>query len=469
VSVPGPFVHKTLVLSLIGLLRLTLPPSVVVATLYASVGIYGTGFSSILTNAASIAFALALLLLQPPRDEGSFVSVPPMDVVLRTVTRWFILFAVMLAVGYVAKRSDHFPRRVILTWAILTPTLLVPIMLLLNEALRRIICDPAHARRAVFAGCNSSSFALAERMATSPSVGMKVLGFFDDRTPFRLGLKADYPLLGRHSELAGYVKKHDVQVIFISLPIRHDKRFIDLLDELSDTTASIYYVPDIYSFDLIQSHPRNVLGVPVVAMCETPLAGSSALVKRVMDFVIAFGLLVLLAPLLLAIAAIIKMTSHGPIIFRQRRYGLDGQEFQVYKFRTMLVTEDGEVVKQASRNDARVTPLGTFLRRNSLDELPQLINVLQGRMSLVGPRPHAVAHNEQYRKLIKGYMLRHKVLPGITGLAQVNGCRGETNTLEDMQARVSYDLDYLKRWSPALDLKILILTAFRALGDEKAY
>ena len=135
----------------------------------------------------------------------------------------------------------------------------------------------------------------------------------------------------------------------------------------------------------------------------------------------------------------------------------------------MLVTEDGEVVKQASRNDARITPLGTFLRRNSLDELPQLINVLQGRMSLVGPRPHAVAHNEQYRKLIKGYMLRHKVLPGITGLAQVNGCRGETNTLEDMQARVSYDLDYLKRWSPALDLKILILTAFRALGDEKAY
>jgi putative colanic acid biosynthesis UDP-glucose lipid carrier transferase len=173
--------------------------------------------------------------------------------------------------------------------------------------------------------------------------------------------------------------------------------------------------------------------------------------------------------MLLAIALAIKLTSAGPIVFRQRRYGLDGHQIMVYKFRTMTVTEDGGQIVQATRQDRRVTPIGRFLRRYSLDELPQLVNVLQGRMSLVGPRPHAVAHNEEYRKLIKGYMLRHKVLPGITGLAQINGCRGETSTLEDMRARVTYDLDYLRRWTPLLDLKILLLTIPRLFIDKRAY
>ncbi len=177
----------------------------------------------------------------------------------------------------------------------------------------------------------------------------------------------------------------------------------------------------------------------------------------------------LLLPLSLIIAILVKLTSPGPVIFKQRRYGLDGQEIAVYKFRSMRVTEDGPQIRQASRSDSRITPIGAVLRRTSLDELPQLINVLQGRMSLVGPRPHAVAHNEEYRKLIKGYMIRHKVPPGITGLAQVNGCRGETARVEDMQARIDYDLEYLRRWSPLLDFKILFLTAVRLLRDEKAY
>ena len=174
-------------------------------------------------------------------------------------------------------------------------------------------------------------------------------------------------------------------------------------------------------------------------------------------------------PLFVLVAALVKFSSPGPVIFKQRRYGLDGREIQVYKFRTMRVTEDGAKIRQASKSDARITRIGSILRRSSLDELPQLINVLQGRMSLVGPRPHAVAHNEEYRKLIKGYMVRHKVLPGITGLAQVNGCRGETTELKDMEARVNYDLDYLRYWTPMLDIKILLLTIFKVFRDEKAY
>ena len=193
------------------------------------------------------------------------------------------------------------------------------------------------------------------------------------------------------------------------------------------------------------------------------------LVNNVIDNNWTFWVLGIGSEVLAVVALMVKWSSPGPIIFKQRRYGLDGREIAVYKFRTMRVSEDGEQVRQATKSDARITPIGALLRRSSLDELPQLINVLQGRMSLVGPRPHAVAHNEEYRKLIKGYMIRHKVLPGITGLAQVNGCRGETSRLEEMEARVNYDLDYLRHWSPMLDVKILLLTAIRLFRDDKAY
>jgi putative colanic acid biosynthesis UDP-glucose lipid carrier transferase len=238
---------------------------------------------------------------------------------------------------------------------------------------------------------------------------------------------------------------------------------------LRDTTASIYYVPDIFVFDLVQARSGEIQGIPVVAMCETPFYGYRGVTKRLTDIVLSVLILLLLLPLLAIIALLVKWSSKGPVIFKQRRYGLDGREIAVYKFRTMSVTEDGDTIRQASRTDERITPVGALLRRSSLDELPQLINVLQGRMSLVGPRPHAIAHNEEYRKLIKGYMIRHKVLPGITGLAQVNGCRGETAKLEEMEARVNYDLDYLRHWSPMLDIKIILLTVIKLFRDDKAY
>jgi putative colanic acid biosysnthesis UDP-glucose lipid carrier transferase len=244
---------------------------------------------------------------------------------------------------------------------------------------------------------------------------------------------------------------------------------MQLLDELRDTTVSIYYVPDIFAFDLIQARSGELFGIPVVALCETPFCGYRGVIKRITDIALALSILVIAAPLMLALAVTVRMSSPGPIIFAQRRYGLDGREITVWKYRTMTVLEDGARVVQATKEDTRITPVGRFMRRYSLDELPQLFNVLQGRMSLVGPRPHAVAHNEEYRKLIKGYMLRHKVPPGMTGLAQVNGCRGETARVEDMQARVNYDLEYLRRWTPLLDLKILLLTAVLLLRDEKAY
>ena len=244
---------------------------------------------------------------------------------------------------------------------------------------------------------------------------------------------------------------------------------LNLLDSLKDTTASIYFVPDIFITDLIQGRFDTVGNMPVVAVCETPFTGFNGLAKRTSDVVLSFLILLLLLPILLVLTIGVKLSSPGPIIFKQRRYGLDGKEILVYKFRSMTVCDDGDIVKQATKDDARITRFGAFIRRTSLDELPQFVNVLQGRMSIVGPRPHAVAHNETYRKAIKGYMIRHKVKPGITGWAQVNGYRGETETLDKMEKRIEYDLEYLRNWSLSLDFWIIVKTVLIVAKDRNAY
>jgi len=253
------------------------------------------------------------------------------------------------------------------------------------------------------------------------------------------------------------------------LPLRHIRRVQDLIDALGDTTVSLYYVPDVLDSNQFQARVGEILGVPVIALRESPFHGYQGAAKRLMDMVLASLGLLVGGPLLLSIALAIRLTSKGPVLFRQRRYGLDGREIVIYKFRTMTVTEDAGWIDQAKPDDTRVTRLGRFLRRYSLDETPQLINVLQGRMSLVGPRPHAVGHNEEYRRLIKAYMVRHKVKPGITGWAQVNGHRGETDTIEKMQARVEYDLEYLRNWSLGLDLQIIVRTIRLVFFDRHAY
>jgi putative colanic acid biosynthesis UDP-glucose lipid carrier transferase len=298
---------------------------------------------------------------------------------------------------------------------------------------------------------------------------VKVAGFFDDRAGDRLPDLPQRDILGSLAQLADYAKRNRVDLIYLALPMASQPRIMKLLDELHDTTASLYFAPDIFLFDLIQARMDSIGGIPVVAVCETPFYGFDGLVKRASDIVIAAAALVVLMPAMIALAIAIKLTSPGPVIFRQRRYGLDGREIVVYKFRTMRVTEDGGVIRQATRDDPRITPLGAVLRRLSLDELPQFVNVLQGRMSVVGPRPHAVAHNEMYRKLIKSYMVRHKVRPGITGWAQVNGLRGETESLEKMRMRIEHDLDYLRNWSLRLDLAIIWRTVFVVWKRDNAY
>ena len=298
---------------------------------------------------------------------------------------------------------------------------------------------------------------------------MRFLGYFDDRDKNRIEQGKDR-LLGTFSDIEHFCIDNNVDQIYVCIPVSQQPRIINLLNELKDTTASIYVVPDIFVTDLVQGSLNHINGIPVVAICESPLVGFRAGIKRLFDILISFLVLLVFSPVLAWVVYKIKQTSPGPVIFIQKRYGLDGKSFEIYKFRTMSVTENGDnVYKQVVENDNRVTSFGAFLRKTSLDEFPQFFNVLQGRMSLVGPRPHVIAVNENYRKLIPGYMIRHKVKPGSTGWAQVNGYRGGDD-LEHMLGRIEYDLEYLRKWSLTLDFLILFRTFFLlAMGDKKAF
>jgi putative colanic acid biosynthesis UDP-glucose lipid carrier transferase len=464
--------RTSLPIGVVAVLQAAATPLLAVLSLRLVALLYDVSFDRDFVMLSVLVAAISFILFDQSRtgNGNGVMGAPRMPLTTGILARWVALLAILLMIGFATKLSAEFSRRVLFTWCVVTPVPLVLVHLLLRELRRKVVMDPSNARRVVFAGVNDVSLSLAARLRCSSELCMTVDGFFEDRSPERLSESTEpAKVIGRLHEIGAYVKANRIDVIFVALPIRHVSRVMQLLDDLRDTTASIYYVPDIFVFDLIQARAGEIHGIPVVALCETPFAGYRGAIKRAMDIGVALTALLVLLPLLIAVGIAVKMSSPGPAIFRQRRYGLDGQEIVVFKFRTMTVTEDGPRVVQATRDDERVTRIGRVLRRYSLDELPQLLNVIQGRMSLIGPRPHAVAHNEEYRKLIKGYMIRHKVLPGITGLAQVNGCRGETQSLEDMQARIRFDLEYLRRWSIGLDIQILLKTAAQLFTDKKAY
>nr|WP_315190072.1 undecaprenyl-phosphate glucose phosphotransferase [uncultured Albidiferax sp.] len=389
--------------------------------------------------------------------------------VAQTLINWIAIAALLLVTGIVTRYISSFSEDAIIAWLWIAPIAQIAAHRSLRLAAPLIVNLQGPPRRAVIVGMNTQGIALASRIRDTPYSRIKLLGFFDDRELNRLNASANFSLIDKLRELPQFAKEQGVQEIYLSLPMASQPRILQVLDDLKDTTASIYFVPDMFVTDLIQGRSGTVCGMPVIAVCETPFRGSSGAAKRLSDIVISLLILTLVSPLLLAIAIAIRLGSPGPAIFKQRRYGLDGKEIVVYKFRSMSVTEDGnKSYTQVTRNDARVTRLGAFLRKTSLDELPQFLNVLKGSMSVVGPRPHAIAVNEQYRKLISGYMVRHKVKPGITGWAQVNGYRGGDD-LVHMRHRIEYDLDYLRNWSLRLDLYIIFKTVRVIFNDSKAF
>ncbi len=444
------------------LIQVAITPAVAIGMLLLSCRVFHQSLGGAHAILALLVFSLTFPGHIPTRNGSRLV------VAANVLIHWVVVAVLLLLLGWGTRTLGAFDQRMVVAWMLATPVAVTAAHLSFPVLLSRLMAVEGVRRVAIVAGGGDLARRLEQRAEELPYLGIRVAGYFDDRAPTRLNGSAER-LLGTLDRLADYAKQHHIDLIYITLPMTSQPRILRLLDELRDTTASIYFVPDIFLFDLIQARLDTVGGVPVLAVCETPFYGINGLVKRGSDLVLATAILILIAPLMLAIAIAIKYSSPGPVFFKQRRYGLDGREIVVYKFRSMTVCEDGDTIKQATRNDSRVTRLGAFLRATSLDELPQFINVLQGRMSIVGPRPHAVAHNEMYRKLINGYMIRHKVRPGITGLAQVSGARGETATLERMRKRIEYDLAYLRNWSLLLDLQIILKTVAVVWRKQDAY
>ena len=409
---------------------------------------------------------LVFALTFPGRDR---FREPLLGAAVDIASSWVVLLSILALCAYATRSFHYFENDVLLAWAVLTPVLQWLATWLGRTVVRRRAARPESRRTAVVVGASALGAKVARALQGGDDGGAEFVGFFDDRTDGRVDAEARTKILGNLSEVAAYTTEHRVREVYITLPLGSQPRIVELLEQLQDTTASLFFVPDVFGISIIQGRLQDMNGVPVVGICETPFTGTNELVKRISDIIIALVIIVLISPLLLAIAIGVKLSSPGPVLFRQRRNGLDGHEIVVYKFRSMRTMEDGEVVRQATRNDPRVTPFGAFLRRTSFDELPQFFNVLAGTMSIVGPRPHAVTHNKEYRQIIKAYMVRHKVKPGITGWAQVNGQRGETDTVEKMRMRVEYDLEYLRNWSLGLDLKIIVSTIRVLFFDRQAY
>ena len=448
-------------LSIVSLTKTLLDPFVAVLVLIGCTFYFGEAFRGPYPILALIVFTLTFPGKWPEVTLRAFWN--------EVVMPWFFLSGLILLFGYSTGYLDWFPPNLVLAWIVITPVAMWLAHRIVRRLLPRLLLLEGGRRRAIVVGAGNLGTELRGRFVNDSALGVDVVGFFDDRTLDRTQLDDPKSLLGKLNDIPEYVNRNGIDLVYITLPMAAQPRTLGLLDALRDTTTSVYFVPDIFVSDLIQARVDHIQGMPVVALTETPTLGVSGIGKRISDVFIAGVILLMTWPLLVLLAVGVKLSSPGPIIFKQRRYGLDGQEILVYKFRSMRVCDDGKIIKQAGRCDPRTTPFGAFIRRTSLDELPQFFNVLQGRMSVVGPRPHAVAHNEQYRKLIKGYMLRHKVKPGITGWAQVNGLRGETATLDKMRARVQYDIDYMRNWSLVFDLMIIGKTLAVVWRDQNAY
>ncbi|MHC0045088.1 undecaprenyl-phosphate glucose phosphotransferase [Vibrio campbellii] len=390
------------------------------------------------------------------------------DQVFIVCVSWLVTCAFLFMVLYFSHVHTLFERYILATWLLVTPILLLAWRSVFRIALAYMRKLGYNTRTAIIIGQTPHGLTLANELESRTEHGVLFDGFYDERSQDRLP-ESNYPIKGNVGLALERAKRGEVDYVYIAMPMHANERIALFLNQFSDTTANTYLIPDFFTYNLLHSRWDQIGQVQTLSVFDTPFAGISSWVKRLEDIVLSSIILLLISPVLLAISLGIKLTSKGPVIFKQYRYGLDGRKIEVWKFRSMTAMEQGNDVKQATKNDPRITPFGGFLRRTSLDELPQFINVLQGTMSIVGPRPHAVSHNEEYRQIVDRYMLRHKVKPGITGWAQINGYRGETDTLDKMEKRVEFDLDYIHHWSVWMDIKIIFLTIFKGFTGSNAY
>lgn len=444
--------------------------SIISSSFFTALLAYGLVASASYITTLLIALLVYLVMAESLGVYRSWRAGSAVKMLMVSSAAWLSACAVLLLLGFAAKVSDDFSRIAIGGWFLSSVLMLSAWRLGLREFLFFMRRRGYNSRNVAIVGLNDSAIRLRNQIFHHPELGMRFHGFFDDRSHARM--KEEHPdelLNGTIQELMQLTNNNQFDVIFIALPLKAQKRIAEILERCGDTTASVHIVPDFFTYNLMNAQFGAVGKVQTISVFETPIFGFNDVMKRAFDIVFSALVLAVIALPMLLIAAAVKLTSAGPVIFKQYRYGLDGRKIQVWKFRSMTAMDNGDKVVQAKKGDARITKVGAFIRKTSLDELPQFINVLQGRMSVVGPRPHAVAHNEEYRKLIPYYMLRHKVKPGITGWAQINGFRGETDTLDKMEGRVDYDLDYIRNWSIGMDIRIVIMTVFKGFTGNNVH
>ncbi|MDF2530379.1 MAG: undecaprenyl-phosphate galactose phosphotransferase, partial [Gammaproteobacteria bacterium] len=394
-----------------------------------------------------------------------------MDILFkRLFTAWGSILLIFSVLAFFTKTGESFSRIWLTEWFIMGFVCSVIFRVIGLVILRALRKQGYNHRTLYIIGAGRLGRHIVETIQDAMWAGYVVKGFFDDNPSLQGTKLQQIPISSIPDNWDEYLTHSPADEVWIALPLYAEHRIKEIMVGLRHSTINVRLVPDVFGLGLLNHSISNIAGVTTLTLRESPIRGLSLLVKTIEDQVLAFVILILIAPVLLAIALMIKCTSAGPILFKQKRYGIDGKLINVYKFRSMYMHQESEgTVTQAKRNDSRITPVGRFLRRSSLDELPQFFNVLQGRMSIVGPRPHAVAHNEQYKDLVAMYMQRHIVKPGITGWAQVNGLRGETDTLEKMQKRVEFDLYYIENWSIWFDFKIILMTIFKGFINKNAH
>ncbi len=393
---------------------------------------------------------------------------------LRLIGTFFTSIIVMEVVKYFFKQLEgtsinNLNPEVFESWYLIAFILLIVARSLPAAIVRAYRNKMNQKQRIAIIGMTPAGIAASRAFLTEFHQDDIELAYYDDRGEKRFGYLTKIPYLGEVDNLIEKARRGEIDEVYIALPMVAKDRITHYLEQLSDTTVDTYIVPDLYTYNISISKVKAVNGVQTFSVFGSPFDGIGAAIKRIEDIIIGSIITLMISPVLLAVAVGVKMSSPGPVLFKQDRYGLGGRKIKVWKFRSMKVMENSEVVTQATKNDPRVTKFGAFIRRTSLDELPQFINVLQGSMSIVGPRPHAVAHNEQYRKIVDNYMIRHKIKPGITGWAQINGYRGETETVDKMEKRIQYDIQYMQDWTLWLDVKIIFLTIFKGFVSETAY
>jgi Undecaprenyl-phosphate glucose phosphotransferase len=413
--------------------------------------------------------ALAMMLLPWFGVYESWRGRSKLHLTLNVVAGWIVVQLCGLAMMFLLHRAGLLSRIWCVRWTVITAMLLVASRLLIHAMLGRIRRAGRNLRMVAVVGSGAHRDGVLASIAASTDSGFRAVATFD---PLHGGVIAE-PGLSSFSELrdfANWVRRERTEEVWLAMPMSQEHAVLRIVEEFSGDLVNLRFIPDVRALAMFDRNVVELVGLPAINLMASPMTPHALMQKALFDRVFAAAALLALSPVMLLVAAAIKLTSRGPVLFSQRRMGADGNVFRIYKFRSMRVhTQQNGVVHQATRLDPRITRVGAFLRRTSLDELPQFFNVLRGQMSVVGPRPHAIEHDDQYRTIVDGYIHRYRIKPGITGWAQVNGFRGETDRVEKMQARVEHDLYYLRNWSFALDMRIVAATVVRGLVNRNAY